>query len=69
MRPRYRIVEIRGCCSPCFGAKCAACGSWLTKHDYTAEDAAACAQHALDYPGHFQHICPKTRDVQMELSA
>lgn len=66
-RGGYRVYEIKRCCSPCFGAKCLACGEWLTKHDFDPEGACSCAESALNQPGHFQHVCSKKADVQLEL--
>jgi len=44
---RYKVLRQRGGPQPSFGAKCSDCGAWLTKWDFTAEDAAACAREAL----------------------
>jgi hypothetical protein len=55
---RFRIVPIReGFTSDCFGAKCAACGKWLTKWDFTREDAASGAEHELDRVDGREHRC------------
>jgi hypothetical protein len=48
--PRYRVSEIEKgrWLKPCFGARCTSCGAWLTKWDFTPEDAAASAAQALE---------------------
>lgn len=38
------------CICRCWGARCKACGVWVTKHDFTAEDARVVAEDA-------DHIC------------
>jgi hypothetical protein len=64
----YRVVEIKRCCNPCFGARCTGCGAWLTKHDYTPEDAAACAASVLDGRTGFPHFCPNVQPRQLVLA-
>jgi len=71
----YRVIDnTRSClCNPCWAAKCA-CGKWLTKHAFSAEDAGRDATWVLERElqggYHFAHICrtmPKSSQLQLEL--
>lgn len=64
----YKVYEIKRCCSPCFGAKCLACGAWLTKHDFDPEGACRCAEDAFRREDRWRHDCPAKADVQLELA-
>ena len=46
---RFTVYEGRCLCSPCWQARCE-CGTVLTKHDFTAEEAAAGAREVLASP-------------------
>lgn len=64
----YKVYEIKRCCSPCFGAKCLACGEWLTKHDFDPGGACRCAEQALTPGYQWYHLCPKAVHIQLEIS-
>ena len=54
----FRVVEVKCLHGQCYGAKCNACGQWLTKHDWDEEDATACAEDALTRTDRWRHECP-----------
>ena len=43
---RFRTFVVRGCCDPCWQARCE-CGEVLTKHDFDEAGAVSCALHVL----------------------
>ena len=52
-RVRTLEIEKRRWLKPCWAAKCSACGGWLTKWDFSEQDAHDIAVAALD-----SHVCP-----------
>ena len=50
--PAGQFVAARPhCICGCWGARCHFCRVWVSKHDFTPEDAIACAESAP------QHVC------------
>lgn len=64
----YKVVEIRCLHANCWGAKCK-CGTWLTKHDWDADEARRNAEDAIMRTDRWGHSCKHTEARQMSLSS
>ena len=51
-------------CYPCWAAKCA-CGTWLTKHAFTEEDARIEAEDVLSRADRWGHSCPQSAQTRL----
>jgi hypothetical protein len=56
--PRFKVMEVKCFHGQCYGARCAVCNQWLTKHDWDLEEAARNAVDALERKDRWQHVCP-----------
>jgi hypothetical protein len=60
---RVKTYLGRCLCHPCWCGKCAACGTALTKHAFTEDEAYAEAIDALDNPQYrWRHVCGVQND-------
>jgi hypothetical protein len=67
MSAPFRVMEIRCLHANCWGAKCA-CGTWLTKHDFDAEEARQGAIEILTRTDRWGHRCDKSAQLTLTAS-
>jgi len=60
----FKVMEIKCLHANCWGAKCA-CGAWLTKHDWDAEEAARNAEDAYTRTDRWRHECEHSRQMSL----
>lgn len=63
----YRVLLNKCLCYPCWAARCR-CGTWLTKHAFTEDDAYAEAEDAITRTDRWGHSCEHTKTRQLVLS-